>query len=798
MSKTLVKFGQIVWLAMLLSSATISMSSAQQTAVTKSAAAKIDFERHVAPLLGRLGCNSAACHGAFGGKGGMQFSLFGYSAKMDYKSLLSRVDTDDPADSLMLLKPTGAEEHEGGVLIKEDSAEYRTIKSWIAQGANWKKDSGVVKKLTIQPRQIVFAKFNDRAKKIEQRKLTVVAEFADGTSTDVTHLSQFSSRDDGIAKVSKSGAVSAARNGDTSIVVSYRNGFASVSTLVPFPPLKSTADIASANNLIDKLINRKLVQLNLQPSPRSSDAEFLRRVMLDTIGTIPTPEQVLAFCNDQSPNKREKKIDELLAHPMHAALWATRMCDITKCDVDAMGEGDKMKFRRAQMWHDWFRHRFEKNISYSEIVRGILTATSRQKQAVSDWIKTEEKIIRTADKTFDTDYASRETLDLYWRRNTDNGKLPLKEMSELTAVAFTGVRLNCAQCHKHPFDRWTQNDYAAFANIFSRVNYGSSTELNKALFNELDIRRAAKKQGKPTQPLPRLREVFVSELHRREIPGSEKGAKVAPRAFESAEFDPSQDMRQQFFDWLVRADNPYFSRNFVNRVWAVYFGAGFVNPVDDFSMANPPSHPELLDKLALAFYDSKFDIRKLEKQILMSETYQRTSTPNQSNLTDNRNFSRQYVRPLLAEVALDTINKALATRQNFGQATRKNSLAIEIGGNKLTGHAGRILQILGRGKRESLCDCDRRTESDLRQFTFLTNDQAIHEKIAESPLRKKFLKLDDGQLVTRLYLQFLSRKPTAKEKQIALEHLKRAAKRDTAFDDLVWALLNTREFLTNH
>ena len=316
-------------------------------------------------------------------------------------------------------------------------------------------------------------------------------------------------------------------------------------------------------------------------------------------------------------------------------------------------------------------------------------------------------------------------------------------------------------------------------------------------FDEFDARRAARAEGKKVEPLPRIREVFVSELHRREIPGSEKGTRVRPRAFESEEFDSDRDLRQQFYEWLVKSDNPYFARNFVNRVWAVYFGIGFVNPVDDFSLANPPSHPQLMNQLAAEFRRSGFDIRKLEKRILMSAAYQRTSTPTKSNIADQRNFSRQYVRPLLAEVALDTINKALRTQQDFGRNARKNSLAIEIGSNKLTGAAGRVLQVLGRGERESLCDCDRRTENDLRQFTFLTNGKMIHKKISETPLRK-LLKLENPELVDKLYLHFLGRKPTAAEASISLEHLFRMKRREQAFDDLVWALLNTREFLTNH
>jgi hypothetical protein len=281
------------------------------------------------------------------------------------------------------------------------------------------------------------------------------------------------------------------------------------------------------------------------------------------------------------------------------------------------------------------------------------------------------------------------------------------------------------------------------------------------------------------------------------ISASQPGVDVAPRAFDSETFNESGDLRQQFYQWLVADDNPYFARSFVNRVWAAYFGIGLVDPVDDFSVANPPSHPKLLDELAQQFRRSKFDIRSLEKCILTSDAYQRTSTPNDTNRKDRRNFARQYVRPLLAEAALDAINKALGTTENFSGAAPEGALAIEVGTNQLQGDSGRALEILGRGNRESTCDCDRRTESDLRQFLFLISDASIVAKIKNGSIRE-LLSLDDDDLVGRVYLRVLGRKPTATELKIVLEHLKEAEAREVAFDDLVWALVNSREFITNH
>ena len=757
----------------------------------------VDFERHIAPLIGRLGCNSAACHGAFGGgKGGFQLSLFGHSAKMDFLALDDRIDRSDAGSSLLLLKPSGEEDHEGGVRFEADSDSYRTIKKWIEDGAQWNEGSARIKKLTVEPSRVVFDKDSNS-------QLAVTAEFLDGSREEVTDLCQFTSRDEGIATVKPTGQVVRSRHGDTSVIVSYAKAFASVSVLAPFPdpakrePSVPTAEATSQKTFIDAQVDEKLSQLNLVASGPATDEEFLRRIMLDTIGTIPTAEQVMEFCENAAADKREKKIDELLVHPMHAALWATRMCDITKCDVGSMGENERMGARRAQMWHDWFRKRFEANTSYAEMVGGVVKGTSRNGKDHSEWMSDEEQLIHRSRESFESNYAERELLDLFWRRMGPDSEATLKANAELTAVAFTGVRLNCAQCHKHPFDRWTQDDYAAFANIFSRVIYGSSSETNTAVLAELARRRKAKKAGETVKPLPRIREVFVSKELGRGLTGSETGVDVTPHAFESQNFDEDADLRQQFYEWLVAPENPYFARSFANRIWAAYFGIGLVDPVDDFSVTNPPSHPQLLDELAERFRESNYDIRDLERQVLMSAAYQRSAIPNESNRDDQRNYSRQRVRPLLAEVALDVVNKALGATEEFGAVAREGALAIEVGTNEVKGEAGRALQVFGRGRREAICDCDRRHHSDLRQFIFLINDQSIMKKMKSGSIRD-LLSFGDKRLVDQLYLRVLGRKPDATESATGVKHLSEAERREAAFDDLVWALVNAREFITNH
>lgn len=754
----------------------------------------VDFERHVAPLLGRHGCNSAACHGAFGGKGGLQLSLFGFSSELDYQNLRDYVDDGDPQSSLMLQKPSGLEEHEGGIRFDTNSSSYQTIERWIQAGAIWNRGSGNVVGLSVTPNEIVFS--GQKAGSIEPEGVSVSAEFRDGSTQDVTDLCQFTSCDEQVATVSNSGEISRVDNGSTTVIVSYRNEFASVGVLAPFPSSGQPVETDGLSD-IDLCITDKLNKLNLRPSPPADDVEFLRRVTLDTIGTIPGPDEIERFCQDTSPDKRKRKIDELLVHPMHAALWATRMCDITRCDVQQMGEDRMLGTKRAQMWHDWLRQRFAENTAYSEIVRRIVTATSRGPLDMTDWVKREESLIRESRSSFTDSYADREYLDLYWRRIGEDGKFPLKETAELTAAAFTGVRIHCAQCHKHPFDRWTQDDYAAFTNIFSNVIFGNSTELNVAITTELERRRAGKRRGEKVASLPQLREVFVSSMLGRNIPGSDPNSTVQPSSLGSQQFEANRDLRQQFYEWLIDEQNPYFARNFVNRVWSVYFGVGIIDPVDDFAISNPASHPQLLDALSEMFRTTNFDIRHLEKQILMSDAYQRSSTPNESNRRDGRDFARQRVRLLMGEVVLDCLNQALGTTDSFGDDARPGALAIEIGTNNLSSKSGQSLKILGRGERNTNCDCSRRTENDLRQFIYMINDESIYEKIRNGSINQLKMHEREG-MITQLYLRILARRPTEEEMQIARSHFEQMEKRDQAFEDLVWALLNTREFITNH
>jgi hypothetical protein len=755
---------------------------------------EVNFERHVASLIGRMGCNSGACHGSFQGRGGFRLSLFGYSPDADYAAFTRdgmgrRVNVGDPDKSLILLKPMSQVPHEGGQRFAKGSWQYQVLREWISQGAKWGPGDSSVKRVEVLPR---LHRFN---KPGESVALKVMVEFGDGTRADMTPFCDFRVKDDYIADVSPSGEVHGLRPGDTAVIVAYRGHLLYARILVPAPAESGFVFPAVPEaNFIDHEVFAKLRQLNIVPSGLAGDAEFLRRVTLDTIGTLPTPDEVRAFLGDRAADKRTRKIDALLAHPMHAALWATKFCDITGNNLDVLEDPPELRPKRAKMWHDWFRKRIADNMPYDRIVRGVLTATSRDGLAIDRWIEREVALNQAVNKGFKTDYADRPGLDLFWRR-----EVTLQQTAEQIATAFLGVRLECAQCHKHPYDRWTQTDYRAFVNVFTQTRFDSSPEVTEAVTEMLETRRQAP-PGKAGPPIPRLREVYVAKR-----PGGLQSHPVtdeplSPKALGGPELDFKGDARAKLCDWLVRPDNPFFARVFVNRVWALYFGKGLVDPVDNFSVANPPSNEKLLHALAGDFTEHRYDIRRLERAILVSRTYQLSAVPNKTNRHDRNNFAHAYARRLMAEEVADVLNAALGVKESFGPNVPPGARAIEIAPNRVQdAHLANIFRIFGRPARSTTCDCERSTEPAVPQTLFLMSDPVVVRKITTGRLKKLLEeRQSDGEVVEELFLATLSRFPSETEKQAALEHVKAAKDRQAGFVDTLWALINTREFILNH
>ncbi|HKB39006.1 MAG TPA: DUF1549 and DUF1553 domain-containing protein, partial [Gemmataceae bacterium] len=634
----------------------------------------------------------------------------------------------------------------------------------------------------------------------ESVRLRVLAEFADGTRADVGPFCDFRSRNDAVADVSADGNVRALGPGDAALVVSYLGHLRTARVYVPVPVKKDFVyPLTLENNLVDHEVFARLRRLNIVPSDLADDATFLRRVTLDVIGTLPSPDEVRAFLKDQNPLKRSRKIEELLAHPMHAALWAMRFCDITGANVDVMDSPPPLRARQARMWHDWFRKRLTDNVRYDRIVHGVLCATSRKKgQDVRDWIRDEVTLHEELAKGFVSAYAAKSSLDLFWRRSGPEGiAFTPEQMGELTAAAFLGVRLECAQCHKHPFDRWTQADYRGYANVFARTRFGSSPEVRSAVQDLLEEQR--RKTPAAHQAMPRLREVFVSTQPVTLLSDPATGRALKPKALGGPALEGTGDPREDLCRWLTGPDNPFFARSFVNRVWAHYFGVGLVEPVDNFSAANPPSNERLLDALAAEFTRTGYDIRRLERTILTSRTYQLSAIANETNARDRTNHSRAVVRRMMAEVVVDALNEALGVREDFGPDVPPGSRAIEVATNRVRDpHLATVFRSFGRPERTAPCDCERSSEPALPQTLFLMTDPKLLKKITGGRLARLLPeKTPDEQVIEELFLATVSRFPDEEERQWSREHLKTKGRKD-AFADVLWALINTREFILNH
>lgn len=764
----------------------------------------VDFERHIMGILGRTGCNGGGCHGSFQGKGGFRLSLFGYEPEKDYiaitrDSLARRVNPVDPDSSLLLLKATGQVSHGGGMRFGKGGWEYQILRDWITRGAPASNGSGAVKGVAVTPAEVAFGKAG------ESRQLLVKARFTDGSESDITTFCEFRTNDDAVAEVSNLGQVASLRPGSTAIVVSYRGNVIAVPILIPMQlPAGFTYVKPAEVNYVDREVFARLKKLNMVPSDLSGDEEFLRRVTIDTIGQLPSPEDIRAFVKDTSLDKRAKKIDELLSHPLHAAMWATKFSDITGNDTAALENPNQLKAKRSQQWHDWLSKRFKENTPYDELVRGILTATSREGKTPEEWIahvkKTDEGI--TGAK-FDTEeYAKRDTLDLYWRRQQ---VVPIEIWGERTAAAFLGVRVECAQCHKHPFDRWTQAEYRAYANIFAGVTSNNiSPEAKKAIDKENLDRKGPNAPKNNAQLNLITKEVYLGPIAKT-FTHPDTNAALPAKALGGPQIKlvKGEDPRVELFNWMKAPDNPFFARALVNRIWAHYTGMGLVHPVDDFSLGNPPSNEQLLDALAKDFLEHKFDFRHIERVVLNSRTYQLSAKVNETNRLDTRNYAHSYIRPMIAEAVVDVLNCALGTTEKFGPEIKPGSKGVEVGASQLLQQqqAMYAFRLFGRPPRTTACDCERAMEPALPQKLFLMTDPGLLAKFNDPTGRVQSLiksgKTDDEAL-DELFLATLSRMPNARDRQSFTDHRKRVGTRREALIDTMWALINTREFILNH
>lgn len=777
-----------------------------------------NFQRHVVTLLGRLGCNGRACHGSFQGRGGFRLSMFGFAFDEDHRALLAgnplRVNVDSPADSLVLCKPTDADGHEGGKRYDRDGWEYRVLRAWIAGGA--KQDSahaGTLIRLEVTPSELVFSQRGQRL------PLRAVAVWSDGTREDVTCLSRFDSHDEFVAEVSSEGIVTCKEVGDTHALVSYDNAVVSIPAMLPHSQIGRVNKEQDWPTRIDEHIAAQLDKLGIIPSPVCNDDEFLRRVCLDVAGTLPSPREVESFARDQDPAKRLKKIDELLASPAYAVWWTTKFCDVMGLNGPLQLGTTDFGPIMTEHWRSWLERKIRDNVAYDRIIEGMVVAVSRQPgQAYEDYAAQMSSYVRNVDPV---DYTDRDTMPNFWFR----GNLATTEDKALAfAYAFMGVRLDCAQCHKHPFDRWTQQDFQQFAAIFERVRWGVSPDCKEAhsrLRTELGVpeklntaatRRQAYWRWAAEGKIVPWPEVFIAPWESDVRDGAAATA-TAPRELRPKLLGDEEiaadigDPRQPLMEWLRRPGNPYFARAIVNRIWSHYFGRGIVEPADDLNLANPPSNPRLLDDLSRQFVEQGFDLKWLHREITRSHSYQRSWCSNDTNRTDNRHFSKAAIRRLPAEVALDAM--LMATGNSELAEKFRNEMKDRRIGVQATADLSRTefgLAVFGKPLRLINCDCEREQQPSLSQAIFVRNDPDLNAMLDRPagwlaqlarPAGAKSTAVSEDR-IREAFRRTLSREPSASELARAAQYLDDADNKIDGLRDLLWALINTQEFITNH
>ncbi len=708
-----------------------------------------DFQKHVIPLLGRLGCNGRACHGSFQGRGDFQLSLFGYDFSGDHKAMLDdatgRVDVDDVDESLILAKPSDADMHEGGKRFDVGTWQHHVLRRWVQSGAKLDRE----KPLRLERLQIVPAELRFRSDS-DQIQLKAVAHWEDGTYEDVTDICRFSSNDEAIAEVDENGLVKSGDRGDTHLVVFYDNAVVPVPVLRPIGP---TIQTTIATKPIDRLIEQKLNKLGVQSSKLCSDSEFVRRVSLDITGILPTGDRVRDFLTDKSPNKRQALVEELLQSPGYSAWWATRFSDWTGNSEEQLNNALPVRGAGTRIWHEWLRVRLEKNVPYDDIIKGIVEANNRNEgESYIDYCEQMTKACKPGNEEI---FAQREGMPLFWARR--NFAKP-EERAIGFAYTFLGVRIECAQCHKHPFDQWSKDDFDQFAKLFTPMRYNQNAvapdakDTQKELLADVtggkklrggDLRKAVYAAARDGKVVP-FGELLVNtrsvsdKIKKQRATAKKKGRKVAPLNIPKGTIlggetlELSKDPRPALMNWLRDENNPYFAKAIVNRVWSNYFGIGIVDPTDDMNLANPPSNAPLLDHLATEFIAHDFDLKWLHREIVASDAYQRSADTNDSNQMDRINFSHHIPRRLPAEVVHDSVILATGSDQKVDKLREVvDTMAIADGKAKQRNNQDYALGVFGQSIRESNCDCDRSDSPSLLQTIYLRNDRDMHQRLAD-------------------------------------------------------------------
>jgi hypothetical protein len=694
----------------------------------------ISFKLDVMPVFLRAGCNSGACHGSARGKDGFHLSLFGYDADGDYDRITRelatrRINLALPAESLLLTKATGMVPHTGGTRFKADSPYYATIMRWLDAGAP--HDPPTVASpasLEILPHSAVLEGAG------AHQQMTLLAHYSDGSVRDVTSLALFLSNNDNSAKIDENGLVTAASRGEAFVMARFSTFTVGSQVIVIPKNLDYHWPDVPENNYVDTLIDNKLKKLRVLPSELSSDEVFLRRVYIDVIGLLPTVEEHDRFMASTDPQKRSKLIDELLGRKEFVDLWVMKWAELLQIRSD----GDRVSYKSTLLFYNWLEERLAANVPMDKIVQELLGASGG---------------------TFKNPPTN------YYQITDEDLKL-----AENTAQVFMGMRIQCAQCHNHPFDRWTMNDYYSFAAFFAQIG---------------------------RKPAEDPREIIVFNSGDGQVSNPITHKVMAPKFLGGATPDvQGKDRRQVLAQWIASPDNPYFAKNLANIVWSHFMGKGIIDPVDDVRVSNPAVNPELLDTLGQKFQSYNYDFKRLVRDICNSRTYQLASETNPTNEEDTTNFSHAMIRRMQAEVALDALNEVTDTQEKF-RGLPLGARAVQIADGNTSDY---FLTTFGRAKRETVCSCEVKMSPNLSQALDLLNGNLMSRKLQTSPVLKRLMdaKATPATAIDELYLRCFSRAPLPSEEQALGALVAQEPDQRKALEDTFWALLNSQEFIFNH
>lgn len=709
----------------------------------------VNFENDVMPVLTKAGCNAGVCHAkAGGGQNGFELSLLGFEPLEDYEHLVNegrgrRLFPAAPDQSLLLQKAAGTVPHGGGIRLEKGSTGYKVIRDWIEQGTRWGSgQSALLQRIEVSPSKGVV-------KRGGKQQLSAIAHYNDGSSRVITDLALFESNQSALASVDESGLVSVSDlPGNVSIMVRYQGQVAVYRAAIPLgEPVESQV---ARHNFVDEHVFENLRVLGIPSSPLCDDSTFIRRVTLDIAGRLPTAEEVEQFLTNDSSNRREKCIDNLLRTTGYADYFANKWTALLKNRRD---EASDITSNFA--FHAWIRDSLLSNVPYDQLVRELLAATGTV-------------IANPA---------------VAWYKRVKEPKQQMEDVAQL----FLGVRMQCAQCHHHPFERWSQDDYYGLTAFFTQVG------------------------RKPTGT--RGEDMIFHQRGIAEAKNMKTGLSVRPAALGSGvgEIRPEEDPRLRLANWLSEPENPYFAKSLVNRYWKHFMGRGLIEPEDDIRDTNPPSNPELLDALSESFISSGYDLKGLVKTITMSAAYQLSSVPTEQNQVDLQNYSRYYPKRLQAEVLLDSIDDLTGGKTDFANLP-PGTRAISLPDNSYN-KSSAFLRVFGRPENQSVCECERVETASLAQSLHLINAADIRSKIASANGTVSQIGDEPEAIVGKVrevYRLAFSREATQQELSVAIAYLSEsrfdaegnplseAAARKESFQDLLWAIMNTKEFLFNH